>query len=29
MMNKGLKLAKGDIIGFLNADDFYSESIFH
>jgi len=23
-MNKGLKLATGDIIGFINADDFYS-----
>ncbi len=28
-MNKGLRLATGDIIGFLNADDFYSESVFH
>ena len=25
-MNKGLKLASGDIVGFLNADDFYYEN---
>jgi glycosyltransferase involved in cell wall biosynthesis len=25
-MNKGLKLATGDIIGFLNADDFYANT---
>ncbi len=25
-MNKGLKLATGDIVGFLNADDFYFEN---
>jgi len=25
-MNKGLKLANGDVIGFLNADDFYCNS---
>lgn len=25
-MNKGLKLATGDIIGFLNADDFYTNN---
>lgn len=24
-MNKGIKLATGDIVGFLNADDFYSD----
>lgn len=25
-MNKGLKLATGDVIGFINADDFYASS---
>ena len=25
-MNKGIKLAKGEIIGFINADDFYYEN---
>ena len=25
-MNKGLKIASGDIVGFLNADDFYYEN---
>lgn len=24
-MNKGIKFAKGDVIGFLNADDFYAD----
>ena len=28
-MNKGLKIAKGEIIGFLNSDDFYYENSFH
>ncbi len=23
-MNKGIQLAKGDVLGFLNADDFYA-----
>jgi glycosyltransferase involved in cell wall biosynthesis len=27
-LNKGLKLAHGEIIGFLNTDDFYAENIF-
>ncbi|MDP8568095.1 glycosyltransferase family 2 protein [Methylophilus aquaticus] len=26
-MNKGLNLANGDVIGFLNADDFYADDI--
>lgn len=26
-MNKGIKLATGDVIGFLNADDFYTNSL--
>ena len=28
-LNKGLQLASGDIVGFLNSDDFYAEDIFH
>jgi glycosyltransferase involved in cell wall biosynthesis len=27
-MNKGLKLATGDYIGFLNSDDYYTDDIF-
>lgn len=27
-LNKGLNLASGEIIGFLNTDDFYAENIF-
>ncbi|WP_199459484.1 glycosyltransferase family 2 protein [Vibrio owensii] len=27
-MNKGLLLAKGDIIGFINSDDYYMDGIF-
>jgi glycosyltransferase involved in cell wall biosynthesis len=27
-MNKGLKLASGEIVGFLNDDDYYSKNIF-
>lgn len=26
-MNKGLRLARGEIIGFLNADDFYADGV--
>ena len=28
-LNKGLKLAVGDIIGWINADDFYEANTFH
>ena len=28
-LNKGLELAGGEIIGFLNTDDLYAEDIFH
>jgi len=28
-MNKGLKLAKGEFVSFLNVDDFYSEGVFN
>lgn len=28
-LNKGLELATGEIIGFLNTDDLYGEKIFH
>ncbi len=27
-LNRGLELAKGEIIGFLNSDDLYAESVF-
>jgi glycosyltransferase involved in cell wall biosynthesis len=27
-LNKGLRLAQGEIIGFLNADDFYADHVF-
>ena len=26
-MNKGIKLAKGDVVAFLNSDDFYSDNL--
>ncbi len=28
-MNKGLRIARGNIIGFLNADDFYEPGVFN
>jgi len=28
-MNKGIKMARGKILGFLNVDDFYQENVFN
>src|ERR1700680_5105962 len=28
-LNKGLALARGDIIGWINSDDYYQHNIFH